>query len=206
MLAREPGKDGNNSGSSSGFPPQRPPRHRHLVSPSSSQRQQREFRLLIDAMRASVWFLDRWGRVVDCNQAAREQGPFKDADGCSLLELCQDWDNAAETHREAMQVIRSGTPMLDATEKVWVDGEERWYSVDKIPTKDAVSGVSGLLLVMTDITDRKRYLAELEYQANHDSLTLLPNRNGLYRGMARQLSSRPPHQNMALLLIDLDRF
>jgi len=56
-----------------------------------------------------------------------------------------------------------------------------------------------------DITARKRYEERLEYQANHDALTHLPNRGKLYRHMEEWLSDQQGRQ-AALLLIDLDRF
>lgn len=57
-----------------------------------------------------------------------------------------------------------------------------------------------------DITDKCRYLARMEYLANHDVLTSLPNRSVLYRTMNKALKERADGQKMALLLIDLDRF
>lgn len=57
-----------------------------------------------------------------------------------------------------------------------------------------------------NITDKCRYLARMEYLANHDVLTGLPNRSVLYRTMNKALKERGDEQKMALLLIDLDRF
>ena len=57
-----------------------------------------------------------------------------------------------------------------------------------------------------DITDKCRYLARMEYLANHDVLTSLPNRSVLYRTMGKAIKERNDGQKMALLLIDLDRF
>lgn len=57
-----------------------------------------------------------------------------------------------------------------------------------------------------DITDKCRYLARLEYLANHDVLTALPNRGVLYRTINNTLKKAEESQKMALLLIDLDRF
>lgn len=57
-----------------------------------------------------------------------------------------------------------------------------------------------------DITDKCRYLARMEYLADHDVLTSLPNRSVLYRTMGKAIKDRAAEQKMALLLIDLDRF
>jgi len=58
-----------------------------------------------------------------------------------------------------------------------------------------------------DITERKRYQAELEFQATHDALTGLPNR-GLLEDRLRQAIGYA-HRNgslVAVAFIDLDRF
>lgn len=57
-----------------------------------------------------------------------------------------------------------------------------------------------------DVTEKLRYLERLEYLANHDALTALPNRSVLYRTMAKVIKEADASQHMALLLIDLDRF
>lgn len=57
-----------------------------------------------------------------------------------------------------------------------------------------------------NITDKCRYLTRLEYLANHDTLTSLPNRSVLYRTMEQALKQRDTKNQLALLLIDLDRF
>lgn len=62
-----------------------------------------------------------------------------------------------------------------------------------------------LMLVMHDITERKRYLAEQEYLASHDSLTGLPNRYWLVRDIEQRIANRP-EQRFSVLLLDMNRF
>ena len=58
-----------------------------------------------------------------------------------------------------------------------------------------------------DITERKRYEAQLEHQANHDELTGLPNRNLLMDRLNQALLYAERHQRqVAVLFIDLDHF
>ncbi len=58
-----------------------------------------------------------------------------------------------------------------------------------------------------DITERKSQVAELEYQATHDSLTKLPNRHFLY-GQIKQMVEKNDWENQAfaLIILDLDQF
>ena len=54
-------------------------------------------------------------------------------------------------------------------------------------------------------TLQRTYLDHMEYVANHDDLTSLPNRTYLYQKMEAALKSQR-HSKMALLLFDLDKF
>lgn len=52
--------------------------------------------------------------------------------------------------------------------------------------------------------DNARHLANIEFRAQHDSLTGLANRTVLHRELAERLAQRP--STLALMLLDLDRF
>jgi diguanylate cyclase (GGDEF)-like protein/PAS domain S-box-containing protein len=85
---------------------------------------------------------------------------------------------------------------------------------DKIPIelsatiiKDAKDSVSGLVLVLHDLTERKRYEEKLRYNAIHDHLTELPNRFLFFDrlNMALAHAQRDVHK-LAILMLDLDEF
>jgi hypothetical protein len=52
----------------------------------------------------------------------------------------------------------------------------------------------------------RAYVAEISYQARHDSLTGLSNRQALHENVSAALRRLPEGEHMAVLLIDLDRF
>ncbi|MFA7241220.1 MAG: EAL domain-containing protein [Sulfuricellaceae bacterium] len=61
--------------------------------------------------------------------------------------------------------------------------------------------------IARDITERKRYQAQLERHANFDELTGLPNRNLLTDRLAQAMArSRQSKKNLAVLAFNLDRF
>lgn len=74
--------------------------------------------------------------------------------------------------------------------------------------------ITGYLFIASDITERKRTNEQLlnskqqmEYRANHDELTGLPNRSRLHDMTSEAITSaQASHKSLALLLIDLDRF
>jgi len=60
---------------------------------------------------------------------------------------------------------------------------------------------------LQDITERKMQEARIEYLANHDALTDLPNRNLLSDRLAQAMAqARRTGQCLAVLTLDLDRF
>uniref|UniRef100_UPI003D0AA0DA diguanylate cyclase domain-containing protein n=1 Tax=Amphritea sp. TaxID=1872502 RepID=UPI003D0AA0DA len=88
------------------------------------------------------------------------------------------------------------------------DGESRWYllHIDGIVEEGYLTGCWG---ISRDVTERHQYWFDLEFQANHDSLTLLPNRKALYTDMETRLANLASGKGgscVALMLIDLDRF
>jgi diguanylate cyclase (GGDEF)-like protein/PAS domain S-box-containing protein len=64
-----------------------------------------------------------------------------------------------------------------------------------------------LLTIISDITERKRYEARIEYLATHDALTGLPNRSLAHDRLTQALAhARRDGHRLALLAVGLDRF
>ncbi|MDF2629942.1 MAG: hypothetical protein K0R39_3773 [Symbiobacteriaceae bacterium] len=78
------------------------------------------------------------------------------------------------------------------------DGELIW--LEWIARYDADDGV--IRSVARDITERKRFEAELAYLATHDTMTGLPNRRGFEEALAAALRQT----SGAVLYLDLDEF
>ncbi|EKD71845.1 MAG: hypothetical protein ACD_46C00085G0005 [uncultured bacterium] len=77
------------------------------------------------------------------------------------------------------------------------------YSRPQILNADVV----GRVLNFRDITDRVKLEDELNYQANHDSLTGLPNRVKLLKKLHDAIAmAEANHSMFAVFFIDLDRF
>jgi diguanylate cyclase (GGDEF)-like protein/PAS domain S-box-containing protein len=68
-------------------------------------------------------------------------------------------------------------------------------------------GQPALLVLLNDITERKRYEDRIAYLATHDGLTGLPNRRLIEDRMAQAIThSRRTGRQTAVLFVDLDRF
>ena len=73
-----------------------------------------------------------------------------------------------------------------------------------IPCDDVRNGYYGL---STDITEIKKLQAQLEFEANHDSLTGLPNRRAFQQSlMYAAKQQEKADKDIALLFLDIDNF
>lgn len=116
-----------------------------------------------------------------------------------------DTDQAGlENIRAAIRGTREGHAVLRNYRK---DGSLFWNELFVAPVRDPEGGVSHFVGVLNDITDNRRYQEELEHQANHDSLTGLPNRNLLRDRISQAIVFADRYDQVAVIaFLDLDNF
>ena len=83
-----------------------------------------------------------------------------------------------------------------------------WTELSVSVANNATSGRPNLIFQIQDITEKKRAEEKLQYEASHDALTGLPNRNFFMNklGQALERSRGSDGYNVSVLFIDLDRF
>jgi diguanylate cyclase (GGDEF)-like protein/PAS domain S-box-containing protein len=87
------------------------------------------------------------------------------------------------------------------------DGSLFDVSLTLAAVRPAGGALSGLTMVVSDLTERRRLAAEVQYRATHDSLTGLANRADFETRLERALASaREREARHALLYVDLDQF
>jgi diguanylate cyclase (GGDEF)-like protein/PAS domain S-box-containing protein len=87
------------------------------------------------------------------------------------------------------------------------DGQERSILGCGSVVVDAAGRVIGLRGTAQDVSERKRWEAELRYQAYHDSLTTLLNRPGFIARLTEALARTSRRDStLAVLFLDLDGF
>lgn len=88
-----------------------------------------------------------------------------------------------------------------------LNGADRYIVFNAAPIRNGRGELLAVIETLEDITKRKQYEEQLEYQANHDALTGLPNRN-LLNDRIRQalLISRRNQQEVVVFILDLDNF
>ncbi|MCZ7562658.1 MAG: EAL domain-containing protein [Burkholderiales bacterium] len=108
---------------------------------------------------------------------------------------------------EIRAALRDGRAVTTELRNYRKDGTLYRSELSISPVRDDAGRISHWLGVATDVTERKRYEAELERQANYDPLTGLANRSLLFDRI-RQAAAHTERSGraMAVLLLDLDRF
>ncbi|KKL35668.1 diguanylate cyclase [Burkholderia contaminans FFH2055] len=99
-----------------------------------------------------------------------------------------------------------GVPFSIEHRLIHADGTERHVLHQAESGRDLNHAII-LRGIVQDITERKMQQGRIEYLANHDALTGLPNRNLLSDRMGQAMShTRRTGQLIAVMVLDLDRF
>lgn len=120
-------------------------------------------------------------------------------------------DSSLDNHYHQYALVASSTFIPEGLQgEGWyrnLNGIDRYIFFNAAPIRDANGTVIAAIETIEDITDRKRNEERLEFQANHDSLTRLPNRT-LLSDRIRQglLFANRNKKYLALFFIDLDQF
>jgi diguanylate cyclase (GGDEF)-like protein/PAS domain S-box-containing protein len=124
----------------------------------------------------------------------------------------------AKTIRDIRAALRSQSPIKCEILNYKRNGDTYWISLSISPLTDTMGQLEGYVAISNDITSQRQQkrevekafkqvsslFDEVEYQANHDSLTSLPNRRFIDKFIQSELrSDKPPR---TLIRIDLDHF
>lgn len=87
------------------------------------------------------------------------------------------------------------------------DGNYRWIASRGLAVRDSTGQAYQMVGSVTDITEMRAHQEELEFLAQHDSLTGLPNRLMFAEKLQTAIeAARENNSRLAVMFIDLDRF
>ena len=169
----------------------------------------RLYQRAIDASASPIMLISATqpGYPIEYANPACERLFGKGADELRGLPLAQvaraDPDQPAVAElRGAMRDRREGRALLH---QQGADGREFWTEVYIAPVNDAAGVTEHFVISQYDVTTAKRYEAELEHRARHDTLTGLANRSLLADRIERAIAA-DPEAPVWVVTIDLDRF
>ncbi|AJY75976.1 histidine kinase N-terminal 7TM domain-containing protein [Paenibacillus beijingensis] len=159
---------------------------------------------IFESMRDGVLVLDNADRVVDYNAAAVRMLPTLDASVIGK-PIGNVWKLQPGFFGAATAGADKSLP--DEVEAEWINGDEHLYYEIRFSTLKPKNAAVGTIVVLIDVTEKKRLQERLLYLANYDGLTQIYNRTHFMHESRRLLeqarSSRAP---LSFLLLDIDHF
>ena len=123
---------------------------------------------------------------------------------CRFLQRDDRDQEGLQLIRDALRAGREVSAVLRNYRK---DGVLFWNQLYIAPVPDADGLTTHHISVINDVTELIQYQEQLEYQANYDTLTRMPNRNLLRDRLEQALARAGRVQGrLAVIFIDLDGF
>ena len=162
---------------------------------------------LVESSRDLIWSMSREGYWTFVNSAAKHIYGVEPAEliGCTVHEFTEP--DCLEREKAAYQALWEGKDWLDF-ESVHHDRSGALHHLHFIAgtRKDQQGKVVAINGVTRDITEQKVYEQKLAYQASHDALTGLFNRNYLRQELERMVArAARGNENGVLMFVDLDQ-
>jgi diguanylate cyclase (GGDEF)-like protein/PAS domain S-box-containing protein len=156
---------------------------------------------IFENMKDGIVLTDRYDHIIDVNEAA-------DAMLSELLEQQADTWMGRSIHlllKQYGQLSDHYARRLEGQFEIELPGKDgACFGIALITTERNHAETKGMLMVFTDLSEKKRYERELLHQATVDDLTGLYNRRHFMRLV--QNYSVQDGAGMALLLFDIDDF
>ena len=171
------------------------------------------FRLLLESAGEGIFGVDTEGRCMFVNAAALEMFGFASDEllGQPIHPHIHHshGDGTPYPARECPihEALRTGVAQRESIETLWrKDGSSLVAEYSSYPLRVG-DDISGAVLVFRDVTESQAQATRLAWQATHDALTGLVNRQEFEHRLARVLdSARRDGAVHALCYLDLDQF
>ena len=167
---------------------------------------ERQFRSIFDAASIGVMTLGLDGRILEANPMlervcdypsgglhGRPLGDYLEADDGVGLQF----DELVAGHRDRCRIEHRFRRR---------DESRMWCRTVMTLVRDAAQRPAHVVAMLEDISDRKQAEVDLLHRTLHDSLTELPNRICFHDAVTRAIGEARAGEELAVLLIDLDRF
>jgi diguanylate cyclase (GGDEF)-like protein/PAS domain S-box-containing protein len=172
---------------------------------------------IINTVPVRIFWKDTQLRFMGCNKLFAEDAGFKnEQEIIGKTDLNMIWKDLADHYRaKDLEVMTSGKPRMHQEEiQFQHNGRKAWVSKSKLPLiggDGTTYGVLGAYLDITRIKESESKLKShrdaLQFQANHDVLTNLPNRMLFQDRLELAINNaRRTGKKVAVLFIDLDKF
>ena len=182
--------------------------HQHRRVVEELRQSDQYLRTVIETEPECIKVVGRDGHLLDINKAGLEMfelDSVAQARSVRLLDFVLLEHQPAFRHlHERVMRGESGTLEFEVR---GLRGTHRVLETHAAPMHDSNGAVRSVLGVTRDVTERAVSAKRIEYLANFDRLTGLPNRNVLTDQLKEALHhARRENQSLCILFVDLDRF
>lgn len=164
---------------------------------------------ILEATPDLVAIFEQDGRLRYLNGAGRQLlglGAEEDVSTCYVQDLFLEGTAQQQISQALMDIHQHGVWNGETTLRV-AGGGGLPVSQVVLAHRNTEGGIEYLSTIVRDISERKRFEAELQHQTTHDRLTDLPNRFFLIDRFASALEYARRHGGyVAVLFLDLDNF
>lgn len=178
------------------------------LSEDALRESQQKLQTIIDNEPECVKLINPRGQLIEMNPAGLamlEAESLEVAQKKTLLSyLIPQWRVPfLDLHKRVM----SGKSGMLEFEIRGLKGTQRWLETHAVPLRDSLGNVTMLLGITRDITEHKKTQQKIEFMANYDALTGLPNRLKLEEQLEYLVAlSKREDWNFALMFLDIDHF
>ncbi|MCW8822417.1 MAG: EAL domain-containing protein, partial [Sulfurovum sp.] len=180
----------------------------HKLVEISLRESQSHLQAIIENEPECVKLVDAKGNLLEMNPAGLEMlqaDTFEEVQQHTLVSyLLPEW--RAPFIALHKKVMRGNSGILEF-EIQGLKGKRRWLETHAVPMRDANKKVTTLLGITRDVTQRKESEKHIQYLANFDILTGLPNRVKLDEQLTYLINlAKRKQTSFALMFIDVDNF
>ena len=183
----------------------------HIEDISEQKRAEQEIHKLtlsVDSSPNVVMITDKTGIIEYVNQKFTEVTGYSPAEAIGKTpNILATEETTHDKYEKLWSVILAGKEWRGELLNRKKSGEKYWASEIIFPILNETGEITHFVSLHEDITEAKRISEQLSYQATHDMLTGLINRNEFERRLERVLSSsQDATAEHALCYMDLDQF
>lgn len=180
--------------------------HDEVLAREAQQASEAINRSMIEASPDCISLLDIGGNVVFLNKAAQK------VIGCDTASVAgRPWGemfppSARGPANMAIRSAQEGRTGHFSASKPGAVGA-RWWDVVVAPITTNEAAQTGIIAIARDITHQKTAEEKVKWAANHDALTLLPNRTLFQKAVDQRLTEAAQSGGgFSILMLDLDDF
>ena len=167
------------------------------------------FRTAFEEGAAGMAIVSPQGRILRVNRAlcAITGHQQTELEGRTMLSLLHPDDREERTQESERMLAGQIATARGERRYLHDDGRVVWVSVSTTLVRDASGRALHFLTQAQDVTERRRYEAELRHMADHDALTGLLNRRAFERELERHVDHVARYgPRGAAVLLDIDHF